>query len=99
MTGKFLKRGAIIDTKKSEERVNALQKRSGGRQYHVRVTSCGCPDPNCGAFHVLESDRPLPNAVEVAASLRRDSKYRKLAGRSGPAQQAAARNGVKKRGA
>lgn len=29
MAGKFLKRGAIIDTIKSEERMNAVQKRAG----------------------------------------------------------------------
>jgi hypothetical protein len=39
VTGKFLERGAIIDTKKSEERMNARQKRLGGPRYHVRVTS------------------------------------------------------------
>ena len=82
MAGKFLKRGAIIDTKKSEERMNAAQKRAGSTRYHVRVTSCGCPDPNCGAFHVADPTRPLPNAAEAAAALKRNSVQRKLGKRA-----------------
>ena len=81
MAGKFLKRGAIIDTKKSEERMNAQQKRAGRARYHVRVTSCGCPDPKCGAFHVLDSTRPLPNAAEAVATLKGNKAQRKLATR------------------
>lgn len=81
MVGKFLRRGAIIDTKKSEERMNAEQKRAGRTRYHVRVTSCGCPDQNCGAFHVLDSTRPLPDAAEAVATLRRNKVQRKLAKR------------------
>jgi dissimilatory sulfite reductase (desulfoviridin) alpha/beta subunit len=68
MAGKFLSGAAMYDTKKSEERTNAEQKRSG-QQFHVRVTSCGCPDPACGAFHVIETDRPLPSQSEAAATL------------------------------
>ena len=78
MAGKFLRRGAVIDTKKSEERMNAAQNRAGSTRYHVRVTSCGCPDPNCGAFHVVDPSRLLPNAAEAVASLKRDNAQRKL---------------------
>lgn len=35
MAGKLLKRGAIIDTIKSEERMNAARKRAGEAKYHV----------------------------------------------------------------
>lgn len=69
MTGKFLKRGAIIDTIKSEERINALQKRAGKTNHHVDVVSCGCPDENCGAFHILRSERPLPSREEAEQTL------------------------------
>jgi len=69
MTGKFLKRGAIIDTIKSEERINAVQKRAGKTKYHVDVVSCGCPDENCGAFHILRSERPLPSREEAEQTL------------------------------
>jgi hypothetical protein len=69
MSGKFLRRGAIIDTIKSEERTNAMQKRSGTR-HPVRVTSCGCPDPNCGAWHTLLKDRNLPTQEEAEATLK-----------------------------
>jgi hypothetical protein len=59
MAGKFLRRGAIIDTLKSEERTNAIQKRNGLTMHPVQVTSCGCPDPNCGAWHTILTERKL----------------------------------------
>jgi hypothetical protein len=69
MSGKFLGRGAIIDTIKSEERTNAIQKRSGTR-HPVRVTPCGCPAPNCGAWHTLLKDKTLPTQEEAEATLK-----------------------------
>lgn len=77
MAGKFLRRDAIIDTIKSEERTNAIQKRNGLTRHPVRVTSCGCPDPSCGAFHVIETDRLIPSPEECAARLAEDNKRRK----------------------
>jgi hypothetical protein len=79
MTGKFLKRGAIIDTIKSEERINAVQKRAGKTMHHVDVVSCGCPDENCGAFHVLRSERPLPSGEEAEQTLLVHRQQRKSA--------------------
>ena len=69
MAGRFLKRGAIIDTRKSEERMNAQQKRAATIGYHVDVVPCGCPDENCGAFHILRSERPLPSYEEAEQTL------------------------------
>ena len=69
MVGKFLRRNAIVDTIKSEERMNSLQARTGKRWYHVDAVHCGCPDDNCGAFHVTRSDRPLPSPSEADATL------------------------------
>jgi hypothetical protein len=77
MAGKFLKRGAIVDTVKGEHRTNANRKRSGLTQHPIRVTSCGCPDPNCGAFHVIETERTIPTAEEADARLVEDKKARK----------------------
>jgi hypothetical protein len=79
MAGKFLKRGAIVDTIKSEHRINAIRKRRGLTGHPVRVTSCGCPDPNCGAFHVIETDRTVPTSEECAALLAEDNRVRKPA--------------------
>lgn len=76
MTGKYLRRGAIIDTVKSEERTNSIQKRNGMR-HPVRVTSCGCPDPNCGAWHTILEDRTLPTSEEATATLKADKTARK----------------------
>jgi hypothetical protein len=70
MVGKFLTRNEIIDTIKSEEKMNSLQSRGGGRKYHVDTYVCGCPDDNCGAFHLMRADRPLPSAEEADATLR-----------------------------
>lgn len=69
MSGKFLRRNAIIDTIKSEAKMNSLQARSGGARYHVDTVPCGCPDDNCGAFHRMRTDRPLPSPSEADAIL------------------------------
>lgn len=69
MSGKFLKRNAIIDTIKSEEKMNSFQARSGITRYHVDTVPCGCPDDNCGAFHLVRTDRPLPSPTEADATL------------------------------
>jgi hypothetical protein len=77
MAGNFLKRDAVIDTVKSEHRINAIRNRDGLSQHPVRVTSCGCPDPSCGAFHVIETERTIPTAEEADAHLADDKKARK----------------------
>lgn len=77
MAGKFLRRGAIVDTIKSEHRTNAIQKRQGLTQHPVTVTSCGCPDPNCGCWHTIQTERTYPTAEEAEAALAADKKARK----------------------
>jgi len=77
MAGKFLRRGAIIDTVKSEQRTNAIQNRNGLKKHPVRVTSCGCPDPNCGAWHTLLTDRTIPTDEQCQQLLTQDKQSRK----------------------
>lgn len=77
MAGKFLRRGAIIDTIKSEQRTNAIQKREGLTGHPVTVTSCGCPDPNCGCWHTIRTERKLPTSAECDQLLAEDKKRRK----------------------
>jgi hypothetical protein len=77
MAGKFLKRDAIIDTVKSEHRINAIRRRKGKSQHPITVTSCGCPDPRCGAFHIIRTERTIPNAEEADALLAARKKKRK----------------------
>jgi hypothetical protein len=77
MAGKFLRRGAIIDTIKSEQRTNAIQKREGLKKHPVRVTSCGCPDPNCGCWHTILTDRIIPTDEECKQLLAVDNRSRK----------------------
>jgi len=79
MAGKFLRRGAIGDTIKSEHRTNAIQKREGLPEHPVTVTSCGCPDPNCGCWHTILTERTVPTAEEAVARLGEDKKARKAA--------------------
>lgn len=74
MAGKFLRRGAIIDTIKSEQRTNAIQKREGLMRHPVTATSCGCPDPNCGCWHTIRTDRTIPTDAECAALLAQANK-------------------------
>jgi hypothetical protein len=81
MAGKFLKRDAIIDTVKSEHRTNALRKRQGLTRHPISAHSCGCPDPNCGAFHLIRTDRVIPTAEEADAALAADKKARKASRR------------------
>jgi hypothetical protein len=81
MAGKFLRRGAIVDTVKSEHRTNAIQKRRGLTQHPVTVTSCGCPDPNCGCWHTIQTERVIPTAEEAEAALAADKKARRAAER------------------
>ena len=69
MIRKFLRRAAILDTLKGMEAIHAIQKRAG-THYAVRTVNCGCPDPNCGAFHVIEEGRPLPDDAAALATLR-----------------------------
>ena len=79
MPGKFLQRGAIVDTIKSEHRTNAIQKREGLIHHPVTVTSCGCPDPNCGCWHTIQTERTIPTPEEAVESLAGDKKARKAA--------------------
>jgi hypothetical protein len=81
MAGKFLRRGAIVDTIKSEHRTNAIQRREGLIQHPVTVTSCGCPDPNCGCWHTIRTERVIPTAAEADAALAADKATRKASKR------------------
>jgi hypothetical protein len=81
MAGKFLKRDAIIDTVKSEHRTHAIRKRRGLTQHPISAHSCGCPDPNCGAFHVIRTERTIPTAEEADAALTADKRARKASAR------------------
>jgi len=79
MAGKFLKRGAIIDLIKSEERTNAIQKRNGLTAHPVRATVCGCPDPDCGGWHTIITERTIPTVQECTTILKQDKAKRKPA--------------------
>lgn len=76
MPGKFLRRSAIVDTIKSEERANAIQKREGTRN-HVRVTACQCRDPHCGAWHTIVPERVLPTSAEADVLLKEHNKVKR----------------------
>lgn len=77
MAGKFLRRAAIVDTIKDEQRTNAIQKRQGLTRHAVTTTSCGCPDPACGAWHTIGTSRTIPTSGQCIEILARDKKSRK----------------------
>ena len=78
MAGKFLRPGAIADTIRSEQRTNAIRKRHGLTKHPVTVTSCGCPDPNCGCWHTIRVERTIPTTEECATLITNDNKKRKI---------------------
>ena len=82
MTGKFLRRGAIVDTIKSEHRTNAIQKREGLTMHPVTTTSCGCPDPNCGCWHTIQTECTIPTSEEADEDLATANKVRKASKRA-----------------
>ena len=77
MAGKFLRRGAIIDSVKSEHRTNAIRKRKGLTRHPISAHSCQCPDPNCGAFHLIRTERTIPTPEECETLLAKDNRVRK----------------------
>lgn len=77
MAGKFLKPAALVDTLRSEQRTNAIQKRNGLTQHPVTVTSCGCPDPACGCWHTIRTDRVIPTAKECQQILKNHNQTKK----------------------
>ena len=82
MAGKFLKRDAVIDSVKSEHRTNAIRKRRGLARHPTSAHSCGCPDPGCGAFHLIRTERTIPTAEEANAALVANKKARKALARA-----------------
>ena len=86
MAGKFLRRGAIVDTIKSEHRTNAIQKREGLTMHPVTVTSCGCPDPNCGCWHTIRTERSIATPEEADTDLAAANKLRKAMKRTSKAK-------------
>ncbi len=77
MAGKFMRRAAVVDSVKSEQRTNAMRKRAGQTRHPISAHACGCPDPGCGAFHLIRTERTIPTPDEADASLVADKKQRK----------------------
>ena len=73
MPGKFLTPGEIADLKRSQEKTNSLQKRQGTTEFHTELTVCGCPDPNCGGWHTIDTERPLPSENTAKQLLKADN--------------------------
>jgi len=78
MVGIFLNEKELYDLKKSEERTNAIQRREDKEHYHVYAVVCGCPDPECGGWHVIDESRKLPTTAECAEILKKHNKTKKI---------------------
>ena len=81
MAGKFLERAALVDLVKSEQAANARRKRQGLTRHPIRGVVCGCPDPSCGGWHVIATERTIPTALEADAALVADKQVRKASER------------------
>ena len=81
MAGKFMLRGAIIDSIKSEQRAQAIRKRLGQARHPIEAVVCGCPDPTCGAFHTVRTERTIRTPAEANRALFDDKKIRKASKR------------------
>ena len=77
MPGKYLTPGEISDLKRSQDKINSLQKREGKSDFHTELTVCGCPDPNCGGWHTIDLDRPLPTETAADNLLKADNRRSK----------------------
>lgn len=78
---KFMGREAIIDLVKSEHRTNARRRRERLTRHPVVGFACGCPDPTCGGWHAIVTERTIPTAAEAAALLVADKATRKASKR------------------
>ena len=81
MAGKLMGRDAIIDLVKSEHRANARRRREGLTRHPIVGFACGCPDPNCGGWHAVVTERTIPTADEADAALAADKAVRKASKR------------------
>jgi len=70
VAGKFLRRDAIVELIRSEDRTNGIQRRNGKIRYHVDTVLCGCPADDCGGWHTIREARPLPTADEADTILK-----------------------------
>jgi hypothetical protein len=77
MAGKYLQRAAIVDSVKSEHRINSQRKRQRLTMHPIRAASCGCPDENCGAFYWIDMNATIPSAQECVALLAQDKRRRR----------------------
>lgn len=77
MSRPFLGRAALTDIIKSKERTNSIQKREGLTNHPVTFTVCGCPDPNCGGWHTIRTDRLVPSEAECDAIIKADNSTRR----------------------
>lgn len=74
---------AVADSLWCERATNARRRREGLTRHPVRGYACGCPDPGCGAFYVIDTGHTIPTAAECRALLAADNRVRKANTRGG----------------
>ncbi len=72
-----MRRAVGADSLRCERATNAHRRREGLTWHPVRGYACGCPDPGCGAFYVIDTDRTLPTAAGCRALLAAHNRARK----------------------
>jgi hypothetical protein len=83
MAGKFMRPEAIADSLRCEQATNARRRRDGLTRHPVRGYACGCPDPGCGAFYLIDTTKLIPTALECRTLLAADNRARKPNTRGG----------------
>ncbi len=81
MAGKFLGRGEIADLARQLDRTRSVQKREGLAKHPTRAVVCGCPDPNCGGWHVVDTSRTILTEDDSQCSLAEHNKEKSKAKR------------------
>ncbi len=71
MAGKFLTQSEIGDLARELAKTNSVRKREELTRHPTYAVVCGCPDPRCGGWHVVDTRRLILTADEASATLQR----------------------------
>ena len=77
MAGQFLTRSEIGDLSRELDKTNSMRKRAGLQQHPTNLVVCGCPDPRCGGWHVIDESRQILTDDEATETLKRHNRNRK----------------------
>lgn len=77
MAGPFLSQSKIGDLSRELAKASSIRKREGLERHPTRAIVCGCPDPRCGGWHVIDTSRVILTDDDADAALRLHNQDRK----------------------